>query len=511
MTKPPDQNATEPKTTRAPRLIARFRNLSVRGKVTIISMVTSICVLLLTTTFFAVFDLVMYHQRIVTVTTSVAQVIGNNSKAAIAFNDPEAAERTLSALRDIPQIQYACILNRDGRIFSLYTQDTTLKIPAPRIQREEGFVIQGSALCAYSPILIDDEWVGSVYIRHSMAQFHRHILVIIAVTISVFALAILAGWALSLRLQNLVSEPLRNLADTVRLISEDGDFSRRATQHSNDEIGFLVGRVNEMLDKIQKQDAELRTRAKLLEDNQERLRSLASELLLTEERERRNLATDLHDTVCQALAIAKIKLDCMAHPSPSDDPAAELDQVTNLITDAIAQTRSALFQLSPQVLYEVGLEAAIDDLADRMEAMFPMTIRFEDDGNDKPLSDDRRVLVFRCVQELLMNAAKHAKATQVVVSLSLLDGLMEAEVADNGVGFTPEATTPKSQTHGYGLFSIQERVQHFGGHLTINSAPGEGTRITLTLPVSETLNPAAVSYGGQIGRRRPTAAPLPRS
>jgi signal transduction histidine kinase len=484
MTKPLEQPPASLRKARAPRFSLRFRDLSVRGKVTIISLVTSICVLLLTTTIFAIFDLMMYHQRILTVTTSIAQVIGNNSKAAIAFDDPEAAERTLAALRDIPQIQYACILDRAGRVFSLYAQNAHVKVQPPKLEQEAGFVVQDGALCVQSPVIIDDEWMGSVYIRHSMAQFHQHLRRIIAVAAVVLLLAILASWSLSMRLQNLVSEPLRNLADTARHISEDRDFSRRATQHSNDEIGFLVGRVNEMLDEIQKQDAELRARAKLLEANQERLRSLASELLLTEERERRNLATDLHDTVCQALAIAKIKLDCMNRPASPDTPSSDLDQVTSLVTDAIAQTRSALFQLSPQVLYEVGLEEAIDDLADRMEGMFPMEIRIEDDGNEKPLSDDRRVLVFRCVQELLMNAAKHAKASQASVSLACIDGCLTAEVSDNGVGFVPDAALAKNRTHGYGLFSIQERVRHFGGSLAIQSEPGKGTRITLRIPAA---------------------------
>jgi signal transduction histidine kinase len=316
-----------------------------------------------------------------------------------------------------------------------------------------------------------------------MMQFHRHVFRIVAIAAAVLLLALLAGWVLSMRLQQLVSGPLLDLAETARQISKDRDFSRRAQQHSNDEIGFLVSRINSMLDEIQKQDSELRGKAVLLENNQAQLRSLASELLLTEERERRHLATDLHDTVCQTLAIAKLRLDWMAQPTSSADRIADFDQVACLITDAIEQTRSALFQLSPQVLYEVGLEAAIEDLAERVQSTFRLRVTITDDGAIKPLGDDLRVLVFRCIQELVMNVVKHAKASEAVVSLALVDGTLQASVSDDGVGFSHSQRNRKSRMDGYGLFSIRERVHHFGGEISIRSQPGKGTQVTINLPL----------------------------
>jgi signal transduction histidine kinase len=462
----------------------RLRDLSVRRKVTLISMATSICVLLLTTVIFAVYDLMMYRRKMVATTTAVAQVVGNNSKAAIVFNDPETANRTLSALRDIPQILCACILDRSGRVFSLYARGDIAMTRMPQVRKREGFVLHDGDLCVFTPVYVDDEWIGTVYIRHSMVQFYRHVFRIVAIAAAVLVLALLAGWVLSMRLQQLVSGPLLDLAETARQISKDRDFSRRARQHSNDEIGFLVKRINSMLDEIQKQDAELREKAVLLENNQSQLRSLASELLLTEERERRHLATDLHDTVCQTLAIAKLKLDCMAQPAPDVDRVAEFGQIAGLITNAIEQTRSALFQLSPQVLYEVGLEAAIEDLAERVQSVFRLQVTITDDGESKPLDDDLRVLVFRCIQELIMNVVKHAKASKAVVSLALVDGALQASVSDDGVGLIHSQRNRKSGTYGYGLFSIRERVHHFGGEISIRSNPGKGTRVTLRLPLS---------------------------
>ena len=186
---------------------------------------------------------------------------------------------------------------------------------------------------------------------------------------------------------------------------------------------------------------------------QERLRSLASELVLTEERERRRLATDLHDSIAQNLAISKIKLHALRGQLVSDDLTSALDEIRELLEPAIRDARSLIFQLSPPILYEMGLEAALESLADQVQQQHGLVTIFTDDQQPKPLKEDILVLLFRAVQELLINVIKHSEASTARITMRRDD------------------------------FSIKERLDYLGGRLEINSRPNQGTQVSLLAPL----------------------------
>lgn len=215
------------------------------------------------------------------------------------------------------------------------------------------------------------------------------------------------------------------------------------------------------------------------------LQDLTSELVLAEQRERRQLAAGLHDGVGQLLALAKLKLNMLRDSLPAADPNVDLAaEIRELVQQAIHSTRSLTFDLSPPVLYEVGLEAALSAFLDHIRRNYGLASSFESDGNPVPLSDDLRVLLFQTVRELVVNAVKHAEASLVRVSLHGKDGQVRIGVGDDGKGFNPEdAMNPQNHNHGFGLFNIRERVTRLGGNFQIRSAPGAGTRIELTAPV----------------------------
>jgi signal transduction histidine kinase len=183
--------------------------------------------------------------------------------------------------------------------------------------------------------------------------------------------------------------------------------------------------VNSELEQLRQRNAELekleydhkRTEEKL-RIYQEQLRSLASKLLLTEERERRRLASDIHDSISQNLAISKIELDELRRSFSSSSLEQHLKKISGLINKTIQQIRSMTFELSPPVLYDIGIEAAIEYLVKRMQKQFGIHIHFTDDKQSKKLNEDLRVLVFRAVQELLFNVVKHARTQKVRVSIA---------------------------------------------------------------------------------------------
>ena len=217
---------------------------------------------------------------------------------------------------------------------------------------------------------------------------------------------------------------------------------------------------------------------------QERLRSLASQLSLTEERERRRIATALHDRVGQTLAICKIKLGALQESASSTDLAEPLNETRELIEEIIRDTRSLTFDLSSPILYELGLEAAVERLAEQIQDQHDILSDVEDDRQPKPLDDDVRVLLFQAVRELLVNVVKHAQARNVKVSMRRDGSDMRITVEDDGVGFYAVPIGSRwSRSEGFGLFSIRERLDYLGGHLEVESESGHGTRATLVAPL----------------------------
>jgi len=229
-----------------------------------------------------------------------------------------------------------------------------------------------------------------------------------------------------------------------------------------------------------------KTQQKVL-DYQVQLKSLASELTLAEERERRRIATELHDRIGQALAISKIKLDRLRHSMRTGEQARSLEEVCNVLGQAIAETRSLTFDLSSPILHELGLEAAINSwLVEQIEVKHHIAVEFNDGGKTKPLDDDVRVLLFRNVRELLINVVKHACADAVKVCIHRIGSRVQVTVQDDGVGFEPAEALAKAVTKGkYGLFSIKERLEQIGGHLEIESEPGHGCKVTMTAPLKK--------------------------
>ncbi len=221
-----------------------------------------------------------------------------------------------------------------------------------------------------------------------------------------------------------------------------------------------------------------------LVQHQEQLRKLSSVLVQTEEHERHRIATAIHDGVGQTLAAAKIKLGALKPKIAPELWDGQLGDVRGLISLAIEETRSLTFELSPPVLYEIGLQAALEWMAERFQHKFGLPVRVGGDGCDRKLSIPHRVFAFQAVRELCLNVAKHARATLVVVAVVEDGGCVRIEVADDGSGFEANRSRKVGDGMGFGLFSIREQLRHYGGTLAIDPLPGKGTRVTLRMPVA---------------------------
>ncbi|MDX6600134.1 MAG: two-component system, NarL family, sensor kinase [Gaiellales bacterium] len=202
---------------------------------------------------------------------------------------------------------------------------------------------------------------------------------------------------------------------------------------------------------------------------------LVAEALTAEERERRQLAQDLHDGAIQNLLAARHDLDLPAKTAP-EGPVARAHAT---ITATVAELRGAVADLHPYLLEQAGLAAAIGQSARVAAARAGFALKL-DLAEGAPGPNDRAVL--RCASELLANAARHARAANVSVRLEHGGAVDRVCVRDDGVGFDPRAATGTVRAGHIGLASVRERAEALGGAFTLESSPGAGTVATVTIP-----------------------------
>jgi signal transduction histidine kinase len=223
-----------------------------------------------------------------------------------------------------------------------------------------------------------------------------------------------------------------------------------------------------------------------VEEYQRQLRRLASELALTEARQRRIIAGELHDHIGQALAFIRMHLVRLRGDAVFSGFEDSIAEVLKLVDQAINSTRSLTFQISPPVLYELGLGPALEWLGETLGAEHGVTVSVRADRAIDALADDTRVLLFQAVRELLVNAIKHAAPQGVEVTADVQEDDVVVVVSDDGCGFdVARADVVDADAMKFGLFSIRERLDYLGGSMAVESRPGSGTSITLRTPLSQ--------------------------
>lgn len=216
----------------------------------------------------------------------------------------------------------------------------------------------------------------------------------------------------------------------------------------------------------------------------EKLQALTIEVSLAEERERRRIAMGLHDDVGQLLAIAKVKLSELLQAETSGKSTGLVKEIRALIDQTIGTIRVLMFELSSPVLYSLGLDAALEQLAGQLQKQTGIRCHFTSDKQPRPASDQTSVVLYRIVRELVRNIEKHAQAHHVKMEVARVGDQVRITVEDDGVGFdTSGIGRGVGATGRFGLFSIQEQLQQLGGRLELKSAPGQGTRVGVVVPL----------------------------
>lgn len=277
--------------------------------------------------------------------------------------------------------------------------------------------------------------------------------------------------------------PLQHLTRLTRRISLEV-YSEKAPENRNDEIGDLSRAFNEMIHRLQLSQRREKDHIQVLSRQAARLKKLNEYLVHSDETERKLIASELHDSVVQTLAMGISRTKDLIE---SDDPSRsdQIRAIQTILEQAVRQIRTLIYKLSPPVLDDFDIDIAIGALIEEINAREETAYRYINHVTDPILLPHAlKVTLYRAVNELLTNIQKHAGTPNATILLWFTGSDICLQVEDPGAGVNVQTLKP-SKDGGFGLYSLSERIQNFGGTLTITSTPGKGTKILLTAPVNQ--------------------------
>jgi len=229
----------------------------------------------------------------------------------------------------------------------------------------------------------------------------------------------------------------------------------------------------------------LKTVENKLMEYQDKLKKLSIQLSLSEEEQRKILASQLHDNISQELFVAQLQLESYEKSLNDPNQRNEIARIKNQIIQLIKETRSLIFDLSPPILYDSGLKDALETLAKITELKFNLNVYTQFSSDIYHINDEIKFIIYRNIKELIHNIIKHGQAKNIFISVNNSRSKLRVIVKDDGVGFDAGNHNFASSIHGgFGLFDIKEKMSHMGGELKIDSVLGRGTTMCMELPLS---------------------------
>jgi signal transduction histidine kinase len=499
-----------------------IRNLSVRHKVTAITVMTTTIVLALASLLFVGLEINNYRRALVQELTAIAQISASNSTAAIIFDDKAAAEETLAALDARPNIETAAIFTPDGQLFAGQTTATAgaggeqIQPYLAELLRDEvpsyEFIWTRQSVDLYGPIELDDQTIGIIHIRSNLGQIIATIWTYLAVVMMIIGLAIGLAWFLASRLQRQVTAPVFGLLDTVSAVARERDYSLRAPKHSSDELGALVDGFNAMLAETEAHKIELSSARREAES----ANRMKSDFLA-------QMSHELRTPLNAILGFSDFMLSEPHGPLGHENYREYVNDINGggqhllgVINDILYMSK---IEAGAVELHEelVDPEALLDDSARMLReraANAGLNLRAEVEPGLAHLFGDAQ-LIKRGLLNLLYNAIKFTPSGgQVTVRADQsADGGIALTVIDNGVGIAAQniahCLTPFGQAEnvlrrshdgtGLGLPMVKSLVELHGGTLDLQSALGEGTKVTLRFPAQRTrARPVGASIATEI-------------
>jgi signal transduction histidine kinase len=316
-------------------------------------------------------------------------------------------------------------------------------------------------------------------------------------------LSLLFAWGVA----RSVRRPIALLTDSAERIAY-GNLNQPIPNLGRDEIGRLgrsfeqmrmalkgslehVERANQQLEqRVEERTRELKGLYEQLQEREEWREELLRKVIAAQEDERKRLARELHDETSQTLSALAMKIETALAAWPAAASRDRLAEAKQLTVRTLEELHRLIFDLRPSVLDDLGLVSAIRWYAERHLEPKGITVRCEFSGFGSRLMPELETALFRVTQEAITNIAKHSGAETVLIQCLQRDDRITIEIEDDGAGFVPANLPPPSaRERGLGLMGMRERVELFGGTLELDSAPGSGTRIAVSVPVVQEEEP----------------------
>jgi signal transduction histidine kinase/DNA-binding response OmpR family regulator len=520
--------------------MSNFHHFSISRKLTWMNMLVSGAALLLACTSFFTYDFYTFRAATVRNLSAQAQIIGSNSVTALLFNDPGAAEKTLSALKASPNIVYAAIYTPDGELFARYPSNPgTQNVPAPRLSpgQNRAHWFDGAQMALLDPIVFEGKTTGFVYIRSDLRILNSRLKSYALIATVVLLISLVFALVISKISQRVISQPVMQLAETARLVSQNKDYSMRAAgSRYHDEVSTLITAFNEMLAQIHERDAALQqAREKLEQRVEERTAELATankELEIKNREVERatklksqflaSMSHELRTPLNAIIGFSDLLSDKAAGPLTAKqgrfvghvrDGAHHLLQLINDILD-LSKIEAGQLDIRHEN-FPIG-EALPEVLSTIRPLALSKNIKLEQVLEEGACVRADRVRFKQILYNLLSNAVKFTPAEGRVSIACARDGkFVRISVTDTGIGIRPEDQAlvfeefrqvegNVQEGTGLGLAITRRLVERQGGRISLESEFGKGSKFTFMLPA------AAIETGkAEFPPLAVTAQPLP--
>ena len=518
-----------------------LRDLSIRKKLTLITMTTTVAALVMACAAFLIYEMVTFRGTMVRDLSILGDVIGANSTAALAFRDENAARDALAALRAQPHVVTARTYDRDGQPFADYMRDGGAVGAAPTVARGQRSTFSPGALGVFRPVRLDGQLIGTVYIHSDMKEIESRLSRYAMIMLVVLATASLVALALAFGLQPLISGPVLHLAQVMGSVAQ-GKASTRAVKRGNDELGVLIDGFNDMLGTIEHTHEQLQRHQLTLEGEvatrTEELRTANDVLVVARERAEAasrakseflaNMSHEIRTPLNGIIGMTELALETELTP----------EQYEYLITarsssDALLSVINDILDFSKIEAGRMDLDAVSFDLRECVDnTLRTLMLRAHQKGLEllcdvRPDVPDHLigdpVRLRQVLLNLAGNAVKFTETGEVAIEISALevrdrDVRLRLAVRDTGIGIAGDklslifeaftqadnSTTRRFGGTGLGLTITTRLVEMMGGKLEVDSAPGRGALFQFTIRLdraAETPAEPVAAADGLEGRR----------